>query len=597
MPVLTDSYSTTNYVMGLHNKQDYLKLVVDEPGRYTIEFNNIIGRDPEVHYFNEDGTVAFPVDGIYHDLKIGIYYVIFYYSSEELCVTQVKYNFVPAKIEDISFNLGNLRGDYRQSGSVIYPNQFVYNHPTSNSRSSYYFELLEDSVVMIDSYHYGLLAEDGTEILHHQYQSFVLISLAKGKYQVCFSRQYHSSDSGTFKIGKVVQAVTDDSLPMLNIPEMELNEMTYLYEDYVGDVDFIKFNITEAKTYLFDCSNKLFNLYDSDFKVIDEFTKSKEKYLEVGCYYLASVYSDRMWMYKVSEINGRVEVGQSIDIGLTDDSKYNFIPGQDGEYIFYSTGYGEFEITITDSKNTIIVFRQTSYDLPNLYCSVMLKGGEKYGIAIHNRSSDRNNFLHIRKGEAAEVSLDVASPITKDQSDFFRFIPQESGFYLFSSQGGGNACLEVYDKEKMLGWDHGDTYYSYDTDFSLCLELEAGKIYHLKVDFRYGSDNGNIRLLVEKFIFPQIMAGEEHDFTSRMNYVQFVATESGYYWISIYQAEYLNAVLRVYDKDYKIIEHSSSFSVLTCNLYLNAGDIWYIKVSFESGFTEGFMTVKANESN
>ena len=136
--------------------------------------------------------------------------------------------------------------------------------------------------------------------------------------------------------------------------------------------------------------------------------------------------------------------------------------------------------------------------------------------------------------EPKDIYEDVEEIVSLDDGDraYFRFVPEESAAYVFSSDSGETGtCGTLYDSDwESLAYKDG-----YDEGFTMKYSLYTGRTYYFSVEYSYMYCYGSFKVKVKKQEIPatiEIQAGETRTVNipdDGMVYFKFIPEESGIY--------------------------------------------------------------------
>ena len=185
---------------------------------------------------------------------------------------------------------------------------------------------------------------------------------------------------------------------------------------------------------------------------------------------------------------------------------FSFTPAQDGYYEFSSEivdldGYTEF--MLFDESGTEIA-EKAGFNSNGFKLRYELRAGQTYHLAAgcHDYYGEPFYYLSVRQVDAlydmTELTIGKTEMVNITNSGervFFRFTPEESGYYMFSADSGRDTVCWLYNSEmNQIGWND-DAASSFD--FLLNAYLEAGQTYYYEPAF-YGAGTGSFLVLLEK---------------------------------------------------------------------------------------------------
>lgn len=235
----------------------------------------------------------------------------------------------------------------------------------------------------------------------------------------------------------------------------------------------------------------------------------------------------------------------TIQAPLLDDGTFTyvkFVPEQDGKYIFQSIAEDiDTFCYLYDSTGCYLDENDDTYDY-NFEIKYDFVAGETYYFAVAIYSDDNGNEFDVSLscghsyengvctncgavcyhectdfdagfcdcgevyyGKDIEVGFDEKITAENGLVGYFRFVPEESGTYIFASSSDTDPVCHVYDSE-LIEVDSSDDVIGYD--FILATYLEEGTPYYFEVMLL--GDEGNVNLRLEKAVHTAA-DGSEHE--------------------------------------------------------------------------------------
>ena len=213
-----------------------------------------------------------------------------------------------------------------------------------------------------------------------------------------------------------------------------------------------------------------------------------------------------------------IEADETLTVTLTvsQSTKYlRFIPEEDGEYIFYSTGYMDTYGVLLDADEEILYSDDDSGEDYNFNIRYFLYAGNVYYLSL-SIYGDGTGIFDVT-AEAADVGFEVdavltvdegitATNIPVDEPSYFSFTPEWSGWYTMYTTGDADTYGKLVDSE-------GNWYIFNDNtvdedNFSITYYFEEGITYYLIV-WGYGGWTVNYDLYVDAVSVYDLFVGAE----------------------------------------------------------------------------------------
>ena len=201
-----------------------------------------------------------------------------------------------------------------------------------------------------------------------------------------------------------------------------------------------------------------------------------------------------------------IEADETLTVTLTvsQSTKYlRFIPEEDGEYIFYSTGYMDTYGVLLDADEEILYSDDDSGEDYNFNIRYFLYAGNVYYLSL-SIYGDGTGIFDVT-AEAADIGFEVdavltvdegitATNIPVDEPSYFSFTPEWSGWYTMYTTGDADTYGKLVDGEGN-GYIFNDNTIDED-NFSITYYFEEGITYYLIV-WGYGGWTVNYDLYVD----------------------------------------------------------------------------------------------------
>ncbi|KNY26721.1 hypothetical protein [Pseudobacteroides cellulosolvens] len=408
--------------------------------------------------------------------------------------------------------------------------------------------------------------------------------------------RHNSVDKDATGIGaytlKVITGVDDHGNNSALSTNLILNQEIPGNIETGGDIDYFKFVPGTSGYYAFESSGSTDvegRLYDSlnsliasdssygignNFDIVKYLESNKTYYLRV-IHYLSSgigVYGIKVTSL-MDDYRNEFENASSVVIGSQTNGEINYVGDFDifkfttqvtGPYIIQSSGTTNLTGSITNTVgSSISAYIQNDINSTdkNFKIAVTLEANKTYYVQVrHNNGGDRDNpgtgrySLSVSNGSDDhgnsimsatyfEIGQDTQGNIeTGGDIDYFKFVPNASGYYGFESTGSTNVDGWLYDYLNTV--IASDSSYGIGNNFSIIKYLEANKTYYLRVAHSLSSGIGTYVIKVTSLaddyrnefenassVVIGSQANGEINYTGDIDVLRFTTQSSGTYVI------------------------------------------------------------------
>lgn len=287
-----------------------------------------------------------------------------------------------------------------------------------------------------------------------------------------FSYQVDVSKSGTISLTIPLNKIS----VLSNNEKYKAEEFEYWYDDNFNTVGYGNVLFLENGTY--------YNLYSDSAQsnvavsvkaVIEELIVDKSVITVTA----DVIVEDNSEIVKENAVE--LTLGEEYTISETDEYQlyyFKFVAPEDGLYIWENENVWLAWNGCVDGN-----FENAKRPFPwGVYERYYFTAGETYYFIVESYGAEGSVVIH--KGDK-EILVDekLSLSVATGESSFVRFVPQETGTYIFYTSEKGDAeedlNLSLYDIEGNL---LDDTYNS-ENKTEIAYELEEGKTYYIDVDF------------------------------------------------------------------------------------------------------------------
>ena len=434
-----------------------------------------------------------------------------------------------------------------------YPTDPPVEYPTDTTPEEEYFNIYLNSPVNVSAQY------------SHHYTYLVFVPEENGQYVF---RSYDNYYQGTYL----------DTYGNL----LDSNKIQLVYNDDGGYNNnfYIDYYLEAGVTYYLAVAN--YTGYDTQYAVIIEKYSAQPEYIDIG---VGSIMD--------------VDIRNSYDV-----KKFSFTPTENGPYTFYGTSYDYIDSygSLFDESGEVIQSADSGAKDGHFCITEYLYVGQTYYFEASLWGSSTGSYeLHL--DGFSDLTLYYSRSSYADSiGEYFRFIPEESGTYLFYAYNnyGYGSYIDNYAVllDSNLNYLTEDDDGAGDRNFAISYALEAGQTYYLLVND--SSDyEANYCYYVTAELEPEYIDIDVNDkvwvdigTSYEVKRFRFVPTESGQY--TFFAESYGESVdsygtlLDAYGNEITSNDSSGYNGNFCITEYLTAGETYYIEAKMWSSLTGSY---------
>ena len=332
--------------------------------------------------------------------------------------------------------------------------------------------------------------------------------------------------------------------------------------------------------------------FDRNFNLSVKLTGGKTYYLSASLY--GQHENGEFWVS--SELTPIMDVTSEefeVTVSYNEDVYYEFTPEVDGIYEIYSVSEGtDPNVVLYDSLMNEIGYNDDSQhpwsdNFNDFRISGYFEAGESYIIKLHSylhayEEDETATFsVAIKPCEMTTFAEDGTAEISSS-SIYVEFTPEVSGFYELSSAGSYDVRAVVYNEYFDIMYRDDDS--GEGSNFTIKNWFYAGVKYYLELNC-YEALDVSYSVSIKEYTLKEFSADNTVDLYDNVEFIKFVPEVSGIYGLS--STGDFDTYCALYDSDmirFGGDEDSGEGSNFTIDVYLNAGETYYLEVYVYESF-------------
>ena len=457
-----------------------------------------------------------------------VYYFLGRADSDFPCVTlyDSEYNVLVANEEDFDYMESFSISWYLQKGSTYYFEAGFFYSGSGNITSTLKRRTLYDltgecatnyvgkvetieyrfvptETSMYHFYHDSSYSRDASCILYDEEHKAISSDQCSGiNYSFKVAHNLEEGKTYYFAVRWQDESTEGDmTVHMAKCSPIDIAEGTYT--NFIGLDETVEYRFVprESGTYAFFGSNRngpKATLYDADHNKLarsvaddssEQFNITYE--LEAGntYYYVVRLEYEFEAAYVTVSLkrSGKIDIEEgcyTYYVGAGDTVEYRFTPSVSGMYHFYQDYQYSHSASCTlyDENHQELTRDDRSCSLDTFKITWEMEAGKTYYFATRWLDISYAEDMTVRLVRCAAIDIDegtYTNYVGYDETVEYRFVPQETGIYCFSSNCFDIPCVTLYDSEHHAIIREGNE--SEDTDFHVTSALKAGNTYYFAV--------------------------------------------------------------------------------------------------------------------